>query len=83
MARLLLTYVRLVEGGRLRQRKQSLAQLPPQLRRGMQSGWAAGTTSGDGGSRGAMSDETRGSDAAALGGGDARDDNHERVATAR
>eukprot|EP00964_Phaeocystis_antarctica_P091173 scaffold58439_cov31-Phaeocystis_antarctica.AAC.1 len=40
----------------------------------MQSGWTAGTTSGDGGSRVAMSDETRGSDAAAPGGGDARDD---------
>ena len=40
----------------------------------MQSGWAADTTSGDGGSRVAMSDETIGSDAAAPGGGDARDD---------
>eukprot|EP00964_Phaeocystis_antarctica_P115566 scaffold79507_cov33-Phaeocystis_antarctica.AAC.1 len=33
-----------------------------------------GTTSGDGGSRVAMSEETRGSDAAALSGGDTRDD---------
>ena len=40
----------------------------------MQSGWAASTTSGDGGSRVAMSDEMRGSDAEALGGGDTRDD---------
>ena len=40
----------------------------------MQSSWAASPTSGDGGSRVAMSDETRGSDAAAPSGGDARDD---------
>ena len=39
-----------------------------------QSGWAAGTTSGDGGSRVAMSDEMRGSDAAAPGGGGTGDD---------
>ena len=40
----------------------------------MQSSGATSPTSGDGGSRVAMSDETRGSDAAAPNGGDARDD---------
>ena len=39
----------------------------------MQNSWAASPTSGDGGSRVAMSDETRGSGAAAPSDGDARD----------